>query len=263
MRAALIPPKGLYDTAMQSDIHLVLAQHTMTDYVVNYMYNVGDDDFVIVDNGAAEGNMVSFETLLQRAYAYGAEEIVLPDVIGDFSNTMLLVEHSLVQWKQSAVYGGLKFPQAMAVVQSNGASSEWQDCIRFFERFPQITTLGIPRHFVDKDKWMRHQVLSWIKGHDLDKRFQVHLLGTNPKFPAEVSVLAKDHSWVRSVDSSLPYNYAIAGQPLDAMPRKEPIGRPDGYFTEERKYDQDQRALVIDNINTFMRWASGTEGTAR
>jgi hypothetical protein len=245
---------------MQSDFHLVLAQITEVNYISSYMYGPDDDDFIVLDNGAAEGNMVGMGELLQRAVAYAADEIVLPDVIGNAEATINLVKDAMYQWRNHPV--GAQVPvRAMAVVQSSGASSEWQECIKAFEKIDAIKTLGIPRHFLDKDKWMRHQVVSWIKGMGLDERFEVHLLGTNPKWCTEVSFMAKNHPWIRSVDSSLPYNYAIAGVPLtDTMNRSIPISRVKDYFTKERTYDQNQRALVIDNINTFMRWASGTEG---
>jgi hypothetical protein len=221
MRAALIPPKGYYNSAAQSDYHLALAQLPDQDYIDLY------------------ANL---------------------DVMGDTAGTISRAEQFFagLKSKKDFNFNSVKY---MGVVQSHGDNGSAMECIHAFDRLG-IHTLGIPRHLLSYDKYARYNLLNLIKGYDLHNRFEVHLLGTNPIFPVEVSVIAEAHPWVRGVDSSLPYNYSIAGKRLTAsfLPTEQQVGRPEGYFDEIRKIDTD---LLQDNIDTFMRWASGIEGTAR
>ena len=255
MKAALIPPKGYYATAMQSDYHLMLAQITDREYVDTYG---NSDDYVIIDNGAAEGEMVSDSILLRRAMQVVADEIVVPDTMGHSDDT---VARAHAFWESCTTAGfsteNMKF---MGVVQSQGDRAGVIQCVEAFEKMP-ITALGIPRHLVDKDKHARYMICSWLKSYGYDERFEVHLLGTNPKYPSEVCNIVEAHPWVRGIDSSLPYNYTIAGKQLSAL--GYPYGgikRPGGYFDTVRRMDT---TLLQSNIDTFMRWASGTEGTSR
>lgn len=255
MRAALIPSKGLEATALLSDIHLVLAQELYREeYLQTYVY-AASDHFLILDNGAYEGAVVSPLFLMQRAVALRVNEVVIPDDMGNADGTIAQAKKFFHWLEGFAMPTPMNF---MAVLQSTGDAASWQKCITEFAEMPDITTIGIPRHFVDKDRYMRYQVCAWIKGNHFDERFNVHLLGTNPKFVTEIATMANAFPWIRSCDSSLPYNYTIAGKRLGALVNREE--RPDHYFTEPRIVDQD---LLAKNINTYKRWASGTEGTTR
>lgn len=249
MRAALIPPKGYFNTARRSDIHLVLAQiqdHSYED--VNA--SLPKDDYIIVDNGAAEGAMVSDLTLVRQARYYRADEVVIPDVLRDASATVERCKHFMERYAP-------RIPDAnlMGVVQSTGTVAEVIQCLKAFEKFDRITTVGIPRHMMQSDIWKRQRVCDWIRQDGLQDRFQVHLLGTNPKFVDEPFYIARVNGWVRSVDSSLPYNYTIAKKALE--PTSQLIVRPEGYFTRDWQLNDE---LLNSNIATFIGWASGTKG---
>lgn len=63
------------------------------------------------------------------------------------------------------------------------------------------------------------------------------------------------------MDSSIPYNYAIAGTSLPTWYNNaKRIQRPEGYFTQDFEIDTQ---LLDKNIQTFIGWANGTEGTPR
>jgi len=260
MKAALIPPRGYYNSALQSDYHLMLAQIIDPDYVDLYDARVGDN-FVIMDNGAAEGTMVRDVVLLTRAARMCVDEVVLPDVM---CNAEATIARSKEFWTTVDVLDNRDVINRsqfsyMGVVQSQGSLGELIQCVEAFTEMDQVSTLGIPRHLVDKDKYARANFLSWLRGHGYNERFEVHLLGTNRLWPQEVSFVAQEHSWVRGVDSSLPYNYAIAGVELNSkFVSNGGIVRPEEYFDTVRKIDTE---LLQTNIDTFMRWASGTEGT--
>jgi hypothetical protein len=257
MKAALIPPKGFFGTVRASDYHLVLAQIKDPAYIYTYIDLVESGDYIILDNGAAEGRTVKDEYLIQRAVQYGANEIVVPDVLGEPEQTLERA-HKFWEVAHSECFS-TKRAKFMGVVQSQGDLGSMIKCVEGFAEMP-ITTLGIPRHFVDKDKYARYNFLSWLRNNGYDKRFEVHLLGTNPRFPTEICTLNEVHPWVRGVDSSLPYNYTIAGLKLDGKNHPDGgINRITGYFDVQQNIDV---SLLDANIATFMRWARGTEGTA-
>jgi hypothetical protein len=252
VRAALIPPKGLYTTALASDMHLALA-HLMGDKDYRHLYEnlISDHDYLILDNGAAEGSTVSDKYLLTIAFQLGADEIVLPDVIRDAEETIKRGKQFLQHMAESQI----KPPNLMGVLQSTGPAKEWQTCLEEFAKIDMVTTIGVPRHFVNYDKYMRHQVLTWINYWYKD-RFQVHLLGMNSRFPSEVANISREHPWVRSCDSSLPYNYTIAGWGLSAVNRR--VERPANYFDTVADVDT---VLLYKNIDTYLGWAHAIKGT--
>jgi hypothetical protein len=259
MRPALIPPKGLYGTTVASDIHLCLAQIDDPDYWTHYTRRP-ETDYLIMDNGAAEGKMVGDEFLLDRADVMKADEVVMPDVMEDAEATIERA-HDFMLTYHKWIGGRSDMPQwfkFMGVVQSQG---DMGGIMRLdaFKTMPYVTTIGIPRHLVRHDRYFRYQILSHIRGMELDKRFEVHLLGTDPYVPYEISYIQEVHGWTRSVDTSMPYNWTIAGEPLAGG--VVGIKRPDGYF--EKDHSWVDRELLRENINRYMRWARGTESTRR
>jgi hypothetical protein len=246
---------------------LVLAQELARDwqYADNYQRGlsaVAQDDYVILDNGAYEGDPVTNKYLFNAALNIDANEIVLPDVMRDPEGTVEKARAALTaydQWRLDL----LTVPRVhvrdhrfMAVLQSSGSMGEVHDMFNVLADIPQITTIGIPRHFVDFDKYFRWQVLSNVNLTEYRSRFAFHLLGQNPKFPDEAFVIAGDFPWVRSVDSSMPYNYTLAGAKLDPWTRCE---RPARYFDKDWMQQVDLN-LLTENVNTYMRWASGPQG---
>jgi len=252
VKAALIPPKGYFNTARRSDIHLVLAQ--IEDFTYRNMYqHLDGDNFIILDNGAAEGDAVPDGHLMTMAATLGPNEIVLPDVMEDAERTVLRTKAFLWTFRpfiQDNVdaFGFMAVPQGYNV-------GEMKDCIKEFIQFEEIKTLGIPRHLVAKDHMGRYVLCDWLEKEKLHTRFAVHLLGTSGDYPTEIRYIATDFPWVRSVDSSMPYNYTIAGQRLED---KHKVTRPEGYFEKDWKLND---VLLQHNIDVYMRWARGVEST--
>jgi hypothetical protein len=252
VKAALIPPKGYALTAMRSDVHLVLAQLTDVGYVDVYS-DLPDDHYMILDNGAAEGGSVSDEKLLDVAAKYGADEIVVPDVMKDYKATL---ERKEAFFKTARLTGtGVKF---MAVVQGQKLE-ELRQCVDDYIDDDRVDVIGIPRHLITtlSDPYARARLLTYIEGRYGGA--QVHLLGTNPAWPSEIQLLAQECTWVRSCDSGMPYYYTIAGERLDAPEAERAhVGRQNDYFT----YKHDLYSYLLNaNIDTYLEWASGTEGT--
>jgi hypothetical protein len=254
VRAALIPPKGYYETALKSDYHLVLAQVVRSDDEYRRMYEgVSSDHYVILDNGAAEGEIVSDDELIRTAVRLGVDEIVLPDVIGDYVATISRAEKFLDEQPHNGAFG------FMGVVQGNN-QAELRKCIDDYGAMQEVRAIGLPRHLLnllssDLGRICLLQYLERDYGDPKGYPFAVHLLGTNPTWPNEIETIAKTHSWVRGVDTSMPYNWAIAKNTLGPVAI---VDRPENYFTARRDIDE---KLLNENIGIYMGWASGTKGT--
>jgi hypothetical protein len=248
MKAALIPAKGYYETALRSDYHLVLAQITDLDYW--RMYNwLSDDHFIIVDNGAAEGGSVDDGDLLLRAAAVGADEVVVPDVMKDFKGTIERIDHFFAEnetHQEDTSY--------MLVAQGENFTEVMKAVDYYVTRYP-AATIGLPRHLITTLGNMRARayVLSAIAERYGER--PVHLLGVSANHLEEITWVSDRYPWVRGIDSSLPYNMAIEG--VDLSEHTAAVSRPDRYFEEVREVNMD---LLGRNIDTFMGWASGTEG---
>lgn len=254
MQAALIPPRGLETYVLQSSFHLALAiPDTVSNsrYTSTYRRAAARDDHIIVDNGAADGGLVDNRELLLAAAVLGANEIVAPDVLFDKAQTVVKVADFLSWYKteQEQHYN------VMAVAQGVN-KLELQKCIDRYSTYSTITAVGLPRHLLTTLKLAsaRIDLANWVE-EMFPGRFKIHLLGTNTSWIREVEFANKYAPHIRSVDSALPFNYALSD--IDLKSTKAAITRHKDYF----KVDWLGRAkldLVQQNINTFLRWSGAT-----
>jgi hypothetical protein len=247
MKLALIPPKGLEQYALRQDFHLMLAQVNSQVYRSTYLSAISRRDYVVMDNGAAEGAPVPDLMLLQLARTYRPAELVLPDVLRQQQQTINRVAAFLRMIDSNH---GMKY---MAVLQGQ-SYEEIARCAAAFAMHPEITAVGVPRHLINTldDITARRRIVSALH-KNLADRFELHLLGTNPRFPKEVYYCAKYHPYVRSVDTSMPFNYAIAKQ---ALTPTASIWRPEGYFDRTFAHRIDYQ-LLEHNVEVMRAWSRG------
>jgi hypothetical protein len=249
MKAALIPPKGYLYTTRKADYHLCLAQIAEPAYRDFYRNHIHRSAFLIVDNGAAEGDPVDSDELARVALEYGADEIVIPDVMRDAKRTL----QALDDFIENGYPDRLPSMSYMFVAQGTYVLEVIECIASALKRMP--LTIGIPRHLLETFDRVDARV-------DILKRFQdefgteipVHLLGTSYLMPGEVLQVAQKFPWVRGVDTSMPYNHAMAS--CDLRDRMS-VTRPRNYFTEIHYMSDD---LLNRNIETYQGWANGTEG---
>src|ERR1700748_2794438 len=92
MRLALIPPVSLIDDIFNTNYQMVLPHIAHLNYIAAYRSARKRGDFLILDNGAAEGETPSLADLMTAAQDYMANEVVVPDVLGDADQTRALAE---------------------------------------------------------------------------------------------------------------------------------------------------------------------------
>lgn len=247
MLVGLIPPRGLENFALGSNFHLALAlPDLMARKTYGHMYaraaRLGD--FVVLDNGAAEHALVDDADLMQAATIIGAAEVVAPDVIRDGKATI----------KRTKVFITKYRPQVPLMAVPQGINlGELQSCVHNFAAVAEITTLGIPRHLIKtlNVKSARIDLANWIQEKYPD-RFHLHMLGMEPTWLQEVRAAHKYAPHIRSIDSSLPFNYAMAELFIGAT--SQAIARPNGYLSRDWN-GRVKPKLVRQNIEQLIDWA--------
>lgn len=248
MRLALIPPIEHVNSIRNTDYQLLLPQlFTDPKYTRAYLRARRDGDFMILDNGIAEGYASNQHELHTRARQLMVNEIVVPDTLGDMETTVL-------QAKQFEACARAEF-RYMGVVQGQSLS-ECYTCIRAFSDMPYIRTLGIPRHLLTTiNQDARALIVAFVR-RNFGWRFAVHLLGTSRDYMKEFENYSQHYQdqGVRGVDTSAPFVYALAGATLYDNIRTE---RPDDYF--DCTIEDGNLARI--NIQLMKGWTYGREYT--
>jgi hypothetical protein len=249
VRAALIPPRGLEKTALASDLHLVLPFPELVAnqvYVETYIQARRRGDYVILDNGCAEGNLVSNKQLMDFAAVIQPHEIVAPDVLDDASRTWELTSYFLADVPNVTDYN------IMAVLQGT-TLPERIELLRAFATVDAITAIGIPKIQVRKTQSPARLQMAQIIQNLFPDRFQLHLLGLSHAYPTEMhGIVFPDY--VRSMDSAQPYKVSEVGKIMSTT--HADAKRRDDYFTRYQPVDE---VLLRRNIRTFLRWAGASE----
>jgi len=203
-----------------------------------------EGDFVILDNGAAEGLEYGAKHLLTLASDLAISEIVIPDTIGDANET-------LAQAQYFARYAHPAF-KYMFVLQGS-TEEEVMFCLKALDNgnmFTYITTIGIPRHFYSIDEGFRVTLTELLIRENFNHKFDIHFLGANAwsKEVKELSYTTKEHEGFRGIDTSLPIYMGL--EELDILIDSY-IKRPSDFFTRS----DDNPAVINDNIDTYLNWA--------
>jgi hypothetical protein len=244
---ALIAPIDLLDVVFKynTGYHLVLPQIMEESEAYSDFYSE-IDGFKIVDNGAAEGNTIYYQDLHAAAEHIGADEIVVPDVMGSCTDTMIEVKR-FEKWAlpDQFNYAG--------VVQGDNMA-EVMKCLTFYDHLPWISNVHIPRilnRLIHKTFRMTFlDALVEATGSKFAYRFdKMHCLGAS-EWVREAAALAEIPN-IRGMDTSLPFNMGMAGRSLD----QEYIGRRDNYFYNQVNRTGLPYRMVEENVRRYLDWA--------
>lgn len=218
------------------------------DYVTHAAENAS---WTILDNGAFEGDTFDPIDLIDMAKVNGINEVVIPDTLGDAGATLnqladVINELDPDEWQER---------NYAVVVQGES----YEECRSFIERVVQLKnsyhlsglkTFCIPKHLGKTARGneisrssIRLRLAAYIHARHSD-RFEVHFLGAMPNYIQELAHLQT--YGVRSVDTSMPYVYALAYEDLPKWKTPPDIERQEGYF--DMVFDQHQAALASANV---------------
>lgn len=248
MKLAVIPPLSLLPWALASDYHLMLPQLLYSRSYEFFFRHLclNNDQYVILDNGAAEGYEATDEELVRLVAQFQPDELVLPDVIGDGPATVKRVGEFLrgFDFEPNCKIG--------AVAAGQDRADALCTAVELLSKYPDtIDVLYIPRSLVTPDDPKARLHLA-EQIHDISDR-EIHFLGASRFWVGEIREVAA-LPFVRGMDTSAPFNYTFYGQWVG---RQRQITRPGAYFTiGGHNFDQD---LLTVNITTMKEWADGVD----
>jgi hypothetical protein len=253
MKVALIPPNGMANYAMHGSMLMCLA-HLITnqayaDYTAT-MFRLSGKMFTILDNGANENQQLGNFELSDTTKRLHTSELVLPDVLYKAEETFDAVMEYMVNHTSSSTINN------MAVVQGV-EDVELHKLVHRYAEVYKITTLGLPRLLLmaTGNKSIRIDLANWIENH-YPGRFELHFLGASSQWVREPYYATKYAPHVRSIDTSLPFNYGLQGEMIDLCTRS--IDRPFDYFAIERTMTE--RTTIMHNIQVYRYWCTGKAG---
>jgi len=239
METASIVPTPYLECTAGANYHLALAHLIGSDLSYTQFYR-NCEDYVILDNGVYEDAQVSMMHLIDIAIKIKADEIILIDKMEDSKATIQSARYCFFILNKCLGEDKTEWPNIMAVAQGEDLT-DWYKCARELLSLP-IDCLAVPKvllkHGADARARAVHGILPLLEGRS------IHLLGggENPFEPHQIN--EQSEGAIRSVDSSLPFVYAVAGKKITDGKR------PDVIIDFENPQDCDKQ-LLIDNINTW------------
>ena len=203
-----------------------------------------DEAFVLLDNGAAEGQQLGMEDLLACYENIKPNEVVLPDTLCNSAETLTKGRFAIERLRQ--VYGA-KLPFTLMGVPQGRTFTEWAKCAEEMIQWPELHCLGVSKflQMETQDEYVRYYATEFIE--ELIKKYhrydiEVHLLGCSES-PQTIAKIAKAFPFVRGCDSA--YGYICTQANVEIY---EKTTRPSGEidFIYGRDYDG-----LSDNLTAF------------
>jgi hypothetical protein len=260
VEVAIISPRSMVrEFSTRSKWQLALAQHVLADkeYARFFWERSEAGDYVICDNGTAEGERVTNEQLLEAAQIIAADEVILPDVWRDARATIKAVEEALLT--------SLRQFNVMAVPQGMSAF-EWLYCLFELLNIPEIDVIGLPKNldkvFPDLLGSDESETVSWFGRAGVTNwvcemlealpgpEVQLHLLGIWSDYRELLLYSDTAKKYVRSIDTSSPVHCGLLGLGYPCA-TAGPWGSPPEpglrrYVEPEKSMDFDAAPLIAD-----------------
>lgn len=250
MKVALIPPIALLEDTHKTNIQLVLPQN-MREPAYRDMYSghlANADQYCIMDNGAAEKELVSARDLFELASFFLPDELAIPDIIGDTGRTVEMAKVFCRTYASPLKRLGVRLGYVTQGKDIEEALSGVQEIVEAWGS--HIDVLYIPRHLVRRhNKSARIRLANDIRATWPKGQFDIHFFGASHWWPGEVLAIKRYAPFVRSIDTSLPYNYAYAGRALKA--EAPPVSRAQGYFHHGKSAFEGAEK----NVERYLAWA--------
>ncbi len=206
MKIAHIAPPG-YNTPWTSGYRMFLAQYLESDarYKTDAVTSVRRGNFVMIDNGEAEGERIAFERVLIQALDIKADEIILPDSIRNHDETIELIKQN---YKQVP-------PYMRAIVPHGRSADQWQHCYAEIHDMleAKYRTICVPK-YTEGFAEGRAGLLSWL--HNVAKatqHYSVHMLGVAGHPQKEI--LIGNRYNVRGLDTGAAVAWSQWGADID------------------------------------------------
>lgn len=287
MKQAIISP--VYDLDLSDSLshtYLILSWLCKKDpQYKSYWNNIKrkyNDAYVILDNGANEGQLSSDRDILSLALEMNVNEIVAPDEYLNADFTIEKTKKFLDDYYEDYIKGRLNI---QAVIQGR-TKEDFLKCYNYYLNEPRINIIGIGYRnlyepFIDemKDWFNRSGDFVTLKNKPIEEktfyytisRFyfinqyietvdilnndkQIHMLGlTNPYELHIIKQLPKEKfELIRSCDSAAPIQAAQANVLFDKNYGVK--SKPKAMLDFEERLSSEQRMLAQQNIQIMKEW---------
>ena len=248
MRVAHIVPHVWTSAFELGDYRMALAHWVGNDAQYPKAISKGNR-YLILDNGAFEGEKVQDERLQQIAHQLKANEIVLPDVPKEAKETLKTAWAALKFFEDTCT---MFCPHGMTIDLWKGCLETW--ITKYTERFGSTRncTIGIsPLRYISGGYKHSHEMLEFASQFHT----QIHLLGLAHAefFVSEVLDQARELK-VRGMDTSYAFAAGYRGVLLTRYTPKIPLGNPLQYVNMRGNY----RHVVTLNMAILDSWMTTT-----
>jgi hypothetical protein len=249
MKAATIVPTPLLYVTDNDDYFMALANVACRDerYTRFFRRKSQEGKFVIMDNGAAEGDQKSLMELMDIAYKLQPAEVVLPDELYDKDETLKKSKEALAVMKDWLVpYGFMGVPHGKT-------QGDWVECAKVMLEWP-INCIGVSKFLTEQfgpdARMWAIQTLYELMIQQKCVSKSVHLLGCWAT-PTEIRDIEKMFpGFVRGTDSAIGFVYAA-----NRLPLNPDIPRP--HFEIDFHRSIAPFALVDANARAWRYYANG------
>jgi len=195
--------EGVKDQGMHMCLaHLLKPYHEDVDVYSNFYTSLlGSSHYIIMDNGACEGDLRPVDELISKARYFGVDEVILPDAFDDANTTRYFVTNQINQFRK-------ELPNVKLMAVSHGDTmAEHAMNIAVYSKLG-IDVIGIPK-VVTTHLGPRARYRICLLIQEVDPNIEIHFLGAGEgvneihRIPEECKV--------RSVDSALPFILAKQG----------------------------------------------------
>lgn len=157
--------------------------------------------FVMLDNGAPEGQLQDNVKLMEAYDLVQPDELVLPDILEGIEATMKATTAFINE------YGDRVPPRKRMVVPQGETFEEWEKCLDWMVQEVDFATIGVPKHMEEKEGG-RVACLQAIERKELHLYKHVHMLGCFQDPVKEVRHAIAACPWIRGIDTAAPFAYA-------------------------------------------------------
>lgn len=214
-KVAEIVPVNCLDTIRNKAYYMCLANISAknTKYAEFYARCAEKHgSFVLMDNGAAEGEQLGIEELIREYNKIKPDQVVLPDTLLDGEDTIRKSAEALEVIKEC--YGGLLPFTFMAVPQGH-TLDEWSKCAEELVQWPEVKAIGISKFLVNETGELYIRVEAANVLDKLIKKYnrydmEAHLLGCSES-PVIIQGIKNRFRFVRGCDSAYAYICTQAG----------------------------------------------------
>ena len=207
--AYISPTNALKKVSSLGDIEFCLAPYCCDPEYMEYFIEAKKKGrYVILDNGVAENELISNDKLVKLVIEMKVDELIIPDVIGDYEKTNKIRKEFLKKYYSILSENDIKI---QSVIQGN-TFGDYLGEILELEDDERVDVIGVPFRMnfckfnktSDRENCMYNRIM-FLK-YIYFSRKPIHLLGNN--LPVELILIS--HPNIRSCDSKLMARYGLS-----------------------------------------------------